>query len=360
MLLRVLFLTSFLIDDFLADNDFFGARSVVVVERVEQDRAGARALPARQPPRPRRGRRAHLAAATSPSSRGSAATIASSRTTTCASLPADTPTVFVDMAGNGAVVRAVHRALRDGSATAASSAARTGTRSRWGRRCPARRRRCSSRPTRSRSAPRTGARTACSSGWAPPGARSWRRRRDGFAWYGARPGRARAGLPGRAGRSCDARRGPRGVAARMRRAFVLAMMLAATAARGFGLDDVAQTARRIAAEPYRDRQTVVPKWMLKGGSITYDQWRDIRFEPAQSLWRKEQLPFQVQLFHPGLFFDRSVAVNLVEDGRRGRSPSRRRSSTTARTTSSRRSRRTSAGPASASTRTSRSRSTSTR
>jgi periplasmic glucans biosynthesis protein len=100
----------------------------------------------------------------------------------------------------------------------------------------------------------------------------------------------------------------------MRRALVLAMVLAATAASGFGLDDVAQTARRIAAEPYRDRQTVVPKWMLKGGSITYDQWRDIRFEPAQSLWRKEQLPFQVQLFHPGLYFDRSVAVNLVEDG----------------------------------------------
>lgn len=100
----------------------------------------------------------------------------------------------------------------------------------------------------------------------------------------------------------------------MRRALVFALLLAATAARGFGLDDVAQTAQRIAAEPYRDRQTVVPKWMLKGGEITYDQWRDIRFRPDRSLWRAETLPFQVQLFHPGLYFDRSVAVNLVAGG----------------------------------------------
>jgi glucans biosynthesis protein len=49
--------------------------------------------------------------------------------------------------------------------------------------------------------------------------------------------------------------------------------------------------------------------------MTYDQWRDIRFRPEQSLWRAEKLPFQVQLFHPGLYFDRSVMVNVVEDGR---------------------------------------------
>ncbi len=96
---------------------------------------------------------------------------------------------------------------------------------------------------------------------------------------------------------------------------VLAVVLVARAASGFGLDDVAATAKQIAAEPYRDRQTVVPKWMLKGGSITYDQWRDIRFRPDRSLWRAEQLPFQVQLFHPGLYFDRSVTVNVIDGGR---------------------------------------------
>ena len=44
-LLRPLFITSWLIDDFLADNDFFGARHGAAVERIEQDRLRHR-LPA--------------------------------------------------------------------------------------------------------------------------------------------------------------------------------------------------------------------------------------------------------------------------------------------------------------------------
>jgi hypothetical protein len=36
-LLRPLFITSWLIDDFLADNDFFGATRHAAVQRVQQD-----------------------------------------------------------------------------------------------------------------------------------------------------------------------------------------------------------------------------------------------------------------------------------------------------------------------------------
>ena len=50
MVLWPLFFTSFLIDDFLADNDSFGASTVVVVERVEQDR-DRRGISARLPAR---------------------------------------------------------------------------------------------------------------------------------------------------------------------------------------------------------------------------------------------------------------------------------------------------------------------
>src|SRR5262245_13757840 len=101
----------------------------------------------------------------------------------------------------------------------------------------------------------------------------------------------------------------------MMRLLTVCLLLVTATAHGFGLDDVTAVARQIAAEPYRDRQKVVPAWMTKaGGSMTYDQWRDIRFRPEQSLWRAEKLPFQVQLFHPGLYFDRSVKVNVVEGG----------------------------------------------
>ena len=48
-LLRPLFITSFLIDDFLADNDFFGARTAPDLERIEQDRVRPRLLPGAAP-----------------------------------------------------------------------------------------------------------------------------------------------------------------------------------------------------------------------------------------------------------------------------------------------------------------------
>jgi len=95
---------------------------------------------------------------------------------------------------------------------------------------------------------------------------------------------------------------------------ILCLLLAlagAAAARAFDLDDLAAKAQAIAAEPYRDRQTHAPDWMLEG-KMTYDQWRDIRFRPDQALWRADDLPFQVQLFHPGLYFDRTVVVNEID------------------------------------------------
>jgi glucans biosynthesis protein len=94
---------------------------------------------------------------------------------------------------------------------------------------------------------------------------------------------------------------------------VATSLLAATSrAHAFGLDDVAAIAQRNASEPYRaDRQKAVPDWM-RAGKMTYDQWRDIRFRPERALFRDEGLPFQVQLFHPGLYFEKSVAVNVVD------------------------------------------------
>ncbi|MGH7788967.1 MAG: glucan biosynthesis protein [Candidatus Binatia bacterium] len=91
------------------------------------------------------------------------------------------------------------------------------------------------------------------------------------------------------------------------------LLLFAHPAPGFDLEDVAEQAAELAASPYRaDRQKKVPDWMLVG-SMTYDQWRDIRFRPDQALWRDKNLPFQVQFFHPGLYYDRTVAVNEVDD-----------------------------------------------
>ena len=94
-------------------------------------------------------------------------------------------------------------------------------------------------------------------------------------------------------------------------AFLAALALPAVSAGAFDLDDVAARAETLAGEPYKDRQQKVPEWML-AGSMTYDQWRDIRFKPDEALWRDKNLPFQVQFFHPGLYYDRTVQVNVID------------------------------------------------
>ena len=83
----------------------------------------------------------------------------------------------------------------------------------------------------------------------------------------------------------------------------------ASTAATFGLDNVAAKARKLAEEPFKTRKVQVPEWLAK---ITYDQWRDIRFRPEHALWRDQHSPFQIQFFHPGLYYDQTVAVNVVD------------------------------------------------
>ncbi len=90
-----------------------------------------------------------------------------------------------------------------------------------------------------------------------------------------------------------------------------ALLLLPVAAPAFDLDDVAARAATLAGEPYAERPKKVPDWMLVG-SLTYDQWRDIRFRPDQALWKEKNLPFQVQFFHPGLYYDRTIQVHTID------------------------------------------------
>src|ERR1041385_5629374 len=84
---------------------------------------------------------------------------------------------------------------------------------------------------------------------------------------------------------------------------------AARADEAFDFDNVAAKAQHLAQEPYREPKAQVPDWLLK---ITYDQWRDIRFRADQTLWRDQHLPFQVQFFHPGLYYNRTIVLNVVD------------------------------------------------
>ncbi len=48
--------------------------------------------------------------------------------------------------------------------------------------------------------------------------------------------------------------------------------------------------------------------------LSYDQYRDIRFNPIRAIWHTEQVPFRVELFPAGFLFQTPVVVSVVEGG----------------------------------------------
>jgi glucans biosynthesis protein len=76
----------------------------------------------------------------------------------------------------------------------------------------------------------------------------------------------------------------------------------------FGFDNVRDQAKKLAGQPFKP-PPAIPDFLSQ---ISYDQYRDIRFDPALSLWRDTGSKFQVQFIHPGLFYRRAVAVNTYD------------------------------------------------
>lgn len=94
---------------------------------------------------------------------------------------------------------------------------------------------------------------------------------------------------------------------------VLLCGVAVPVARGAGVeratvdhDYVKQLAMEVAAEPYEPPREQVSPFFRKLG---YDGYRRIRFIPENSLWRAENLPFQVQFFHPGYLFNQTIELH---------------------------------------------------
>ncbi len=110
-------------------------------------------------------------------------------------------------------------------------------------------------------------------------------------------------------------------AALARRLAATLLLLASGAASAFGFDEVAQRARELAAQPWRAPAFELPAELR---DISYDGLRDIRFDPARSLWRSEKLPFEVQFFHLGKYQTQPVEIHEVDGGRVRKIPFDRR------------------------------------
>lgn len=77
----------------------------------------------------------------------------------------------------------------------------------------------------------------------------------------------------------------------------------------FDSDYVVKLARKLAAKPYSVLKDPLPVGLAK---LTYDEYRDIRFNPTASIWRDQGLPFQMQMFHRGFYFQDLIEIAIVE------------------------------------------------
>jgi periplasmic glucans biosynthesis protein len=89
----------------------------------------------------------------------------------------------------------------------------------------------------------------------------------------------------------------------------LLFALAAPAALAFGLDDVGQRARDLAAQAYKAPEIRMPAALR---DLDYDQYRDIRYRPDKALWRGDRLPFELTFFMQGRSVPEPVRINIVE------------------------------------------------
>jgi len=94
-------------------------------------------------------------------------------------------------------------------------------------------------------------------------------------------------------------------------AFVFATpMAAATPAQPFSRETVLERARDLANRAFLRRADVPKDWL----DLTYDQYRDIRFQKEDALWTGTEKSYNIDFFAPGLYFPRSIKVWEVEDG----------------------------------------------
>lgn len=83
----------------------------------------------------------------------------------------------------------------------------------------------------------------------------------------------------------------------------------------FAEDFVRKLAEELAKKPWEDKRIAMPPgWE----ALTYDQYRDIRFNPDKSLWKGEPHQFSFDLFHSGFLFTAPVDVHVVENGEAAR------------------------------------------
>ena len=89
---------------------------------------------------------------------------------------------------------------------------------------------------------------------------------------------------------------------------LLALLAFSQTALAFDFNNVARRAKELAGKPFERPDAQLPKALT---DLNYDQYKEIRYRADKALWRGNKLPFEVQFYHPGLYFNQIVKMNLV-------------------------------------------------
>lgn len=80
-------------------------------------------------------------------------------------------------------------------------------------------------------------------------------------------------------------------------------------------DYVRNLAKDLASKPFEDEKITLPPGFDK---ITYDQYRDIRFNPDRSIWKGEDHGFSFDVFHSGFLFTRPVDIFVIDNDKQAK------------------------------------------
>ena len=87
--------------------------------------------------------------------------------------------------------------------------------------------------------------------------------------------------------------------------------LAAAPSWALGFEDIAARAKALAAKPYANPASKLPKELA---ALSYDQYRDIRYRTDRFHWRGTKSPFELAFFHTGFFFKEPVRIHEISSG----------------------------------------------
>jgi glucans biosynthesis protein len=76
----------------------------------------------------------------------------------------------------------------------------------------------------------------------------------------------------------------------------------------FDFDTLRYRAKMLAAKPYAPRPSAIPEVLRQ---LSYDDYRLLTFNPEATWGRRDQLPFQLQFYHPGFIYTHSIQISEI-------------------------------------------------